>query len=65
MIKIKDTKSVKIHYWEERDSLIIVVDNQVNELVLPMKKIFQVQRGITSAIQRFYRYESKSNTKKS
>lgn len=70
MIKIKQTKSVRMEYDEYHNGIRLVIDDILNydseydrnvEIFIPMSKIFQVQRGITSSIQRFY---GKKNTKK-
>jgi hypothetical protein len=61
MIKIKRTKSVDMRYDEEEKSVYINISDRRDEFInIPMSKIFQVQRGIVSVIQRFYRNDKKT-----
>ena len=59
LIQIKKTKSVEMLYGPKVDRLSIYVkwrpDGYVDEMVIPMSKVFQVKRGLESAVQRFYR----------
>jgi hypothetical protein len=58
MIKIKKTKSVEMSFEPNTQEVFVLVINTSgvrNQVQIPMSKIFQVQRGLTSAIQKFYR----------
>lgn len=63
MIKIKETKSVIMTYNPQTKMVFVAMNNgNISSFVeIPMKSIFQVQRGLTSAIQRFYRKHDNSN----
>ena len=58
LIQIKKTKSVEV-YFDEKDNGFWVYMQGYNYgkqyIFIPMSKVFQVKRGLVSAIQRFYR----------
>lgn len=51
MIEIKHTKSIRM--IGDKDAVNIVIGK--DDLWIPMKKVFQVKRGLESYVQRFYR----------
>lgn len=62
LIRIKSTKSVEMFYDEDSKELYITMVQTVGnfrEMVVPMSKVFQVKRGLESAVQRFYRKKKK------
>lgn len=57
MIKIKETNSIGM--FVDDTGLVILTTSNGGQIAIPMKSIFQVQRGITSTIQRLYRKNAK------
>jgi hypothetical protein len=59
LIEIKKTKSVAMFHDPDRGGLQIYMDTGdgwINDsMFIPANKVFQVQRGITSYLARFYR----------
>lgn len=61
MIKIKETKSVLMDYSIDTHDVSLAIGGRA--VIIPMKSIFQVRRGLESAVQRFYRKHEKINRK--
>jgi hypothetical protein len=60
MIQIKKTKSVEMYYVEDANEIMLTIKGirdsvDWRDIIIPMRSVFQVQRGLTSAIQKFYR----------
>lgn len=53
LIQIKKTKSVLMAGNQEEVYLFLEESGQ--SITIPMKKVFQVKRGLESYVQRFYR----------
>ncbi|MCK4824236.1 hypothetical protein KA005_51265 [bacterium] len=70
LIQIKKTKSVEIYFDEEYKEVILTMFGQeeidmgsgevFGSVTIPISKVFQVKRGLESAIQRFYRKKKRS-----
>jgi hypothetical protein len=64
MIQIKKTKALNMVYDEDCREVWLFIyrgndPKNALRILIPAKYIFQVQRGITSVIQRFYRKAKK------
>ena len=59
LIQIKKTKSVEMYASKEGVHLKVLQDFDGRkgswDIIIPMSKVFQVKRGLESAVQRFYR----------
>ena len=67
LIPVKQTKSVEMYYETVLNGLwIYMVDGKnhvdiinLGRIFIPMSKVFQVIRGLTSCVARFYRKREK------
>ena len=65
-IRIKKTKSVEMYYDEDSKTVSIIcilVSSEgvkyIENINIPISKVFQLKRGLESAVQRFYRRKKK------
>ncbi len=66
LIEIKKTKSLTMLYDTEAKGVRLFFQDGaivMNDFFIPMSKIFQVKRGLESAVQKFYRKHSKNVSK--
>lgn len=64
MITIKKTKSVEMYYIPEDRNIMLVTKGIVDksdhcDTIIPMRSVFQVKRGLETAVQKFYRKHEK------
>ena len=64
MIRIKKTKSVEMYYDEGEGIVSLYICGKEfaadwRRVDIPILKVFQVKRGLESAVQRFYRRKKK------
>ena len=64
LIQIKKTKSIEMYASKEGVHLLVMQEIDGREgswnIIIPMSKVFQVKRGLESAVQRFYRKHEKA-----
>jgi hypothetical protein len=57
MIQIKKTKSVEMNY--DPASREIFIGDAYEGMWIPLSKVFQVKRGLETAVQKYYRKHDK------
>jgi hypothetical protein len=60
MILIKKTKSVEMYYIPEDKNIMLTTKGIMDktdfrDTLIPMRSVFQVKRGLETAVQKFYR----------
>ena len=65
MTQIKKTKSVEMIYNENSKKIFVELFDGNDHFVIwiPLSKVFQVKRGLETAVQRFYRKNESKNRK--